>query len=93
MAPVLTLLNGIEGFAIYSDASKLGLGCVLMQNRKVVVHASRQLKIHKRNYATHDLEVVVVLFALKIWCHYLYVMDFEVFIDYNASNTSSLKVT
>ncbi|CAH9107428.1 unnamed protein product, partial [Cuscuta europaea] len=71
-APVLTLPSGTEGFDIYSDASKKGLGCVLMQNRKVVAYASRQLKVHEVNYPTHDLELAAVVFALKIWRHYLY---------------------
>ena len=71
-APVLTLPKRNEGFVVYSDASKLGLGCVLMQNGKVVAYASRQLKIHEQNYATHDLELAAVVFALKLWRHYLY---------------------
>ena len=57
---------------IYSDASKKGLGCVLMQQGKVVAYASRQLKSHEQNYPTHDLELAGVVFALKIWRHYLY---------------------
>ncbi|KAL5542417.1 hypothetical protein UlMin_010127 [Ulmus minor] len=56
-APILTILNGEEGFVIYSDASKIGLGAVLMQNGKVIAYASRQLKDHERNYPTHDLEL------------------------------------
>nr|GFC01220.1 putative reverse transcriptase domain-containing protein [Tanacetum cinerariifolium] len=71
-APVLTLLSGSGGFQIYSDASKKGLGCVLMQHRKVIAYASRQLKPYEVNYLTHDLELAVVVFALKIWRHYLY---------------------
>ena len=65
-APVLTLLDGNDGLVIYSDASKMGLGCVLMQHGKVVAYASRQLKIHEQNYATHDLELAAVVFALKL---------------------------
>ena len=57
---------------IFSDASLNGLGCVLMQEGKVVAYASRQLKPHERNYPTHDLELVAIVFALKIWRHYLY---------------------
>ncbi|KAF3683401.1 Cell differentiation protein RCD1 -like protein [Capsicum annuum] len=60
------------GFTIYYDASRIGLGCVLMQNTKVVAYASRQLKVHEKNYSTHDLELAAVVFALKIWRHYLY---------------------
>ena len=70
-APVLTLPNGEEGFAVYSDASHKGLGCVLMQSGKVIAYASRQLKPHEKNYPTHDLELAAVIHALKIWRHYL----------------------
>ena len=59
-------------YATYSDASRIGLGCVLMQDGKVVAYASRQLKLHEQNYPTHDLELATVAFALKIWRHYLY---------------------
>ena len=83
-APVLTLPNENEGFVVYTDASKLGLGCVLMQQGKVVVYASRQLKPHEENYPTHDLELVVVVFALKLWRHYLYGTRFEVFTDHQS---------
>ncbi|KAL0534730.1 hypothetical protein IC582_029023 [Cucumis melo] len=65
-APVLIVSEGSGSFVIYSDASKKGLGCVLMQQGMVVVYASRQLKSHKQNYPTHDLELAVVIFALKI---------------------------
>ena len=71
-APVLALPNGREGFVVYSDASRQGLGCVLMQNDRVIAYASRQLKKHEENYPTHDLELAAVVFALKIWRHYLY---------------------
>ncbi|KAL4025841.1 hypothetical protein IC575_014247 [Cucumis melo] len=70
-APVLTVPDGSGSFVIYSDASKKGLGCVLMQQGKVVAYASRQLKSHEKNYPTHDLELAAVVFALKIWRHYL----------------------
>ncbi|KAL0540223.1 hypothetical protein IC582_024456 [Cucumis melo] len=65
-APVLTVLDGSRSFVIYSDASKKGLGCVLMQQGKVVAYASRQLKSHEQNYPTHDLELAAMVFALKI---------------------------
>ncbi|GKD41022.1 putative reverse transcriptase domain-containing protein, partial [Tanacetum coccineum] len=71
-APVLALPDGSKDFVVYCDASGLGLGCVLMQRRKVIAYASRQLKIHEKNYTTHDLELGAVVFALKIWRHYLY---------------------
>ncbi|KAH0715889.1 hypothetical protein KY284_008794 [Solanum tuberosum] len=59
-APVLTLPEGTQGFVVYCDASRVGLGCVLMQNGKVIAYASRQLKVHEKNYLTHDLELAVV---------------------------------
>ncbi|GKA91432.1 putative reverse transcriptase domain-containing protein [Tanacetum coccineum] len=65
-APVLALLDGPEDFVVYCDASGIGLGCVLMQRGKVIAYASRQLKIHEKNYTTHDLELGAVVFALKI---------------------------
>ncbi|TYJ96189.1 ty3-gypsy retrotransposon protein [Cucumis melo var. makuwa] len=73
-APVLTVPDGSGGFVIYSDASKKELGYVLMQQGKVVAYASRQLKSHEQNYPTHDLELATVVFALKIWRHYLYAL-------------------
>ncbi|GJX46234.1 putative reverse transcriptase domain-containing protein [Tanacetum coccineum] len=69
---VLALPDGSEDFVVYCDASRIGLGCVLMQRGKVIAYASRQLKIHENNYTTHDLELGAVVFALKIWRHYLY---------------------
>ncbi|GJZ09013.1 putative nucleotidyltransferase, ribonuclease H [Tanacetum coccineum] len=71
-APVLALPDGPEDFVVYCDASGLGLGCVLIHRGKVIAYASRQLKIHEKNYTTHDLELGAVVFALKIWIHYLY---------------------
>ncbi|GKD12271.1 putative nucleotidyltransferase, ribonuclease H [Tanacetum coccineum] len=67
--PVLTLPDRPEDFVVYCDASRLGLGCMLMQRGKVIAYASRQLKIHEKNYTTHDLELGAVVFALKIWRH------------------------
>ncbi|GJY23969.1 putative reverse transcriptase domain-containing protein [Tanacetum coccineum] len=71
-ALVLALLDGREDFVMYCDASGLGLGCVLMQKGKVIAYAFRQLNIYEKNYTTHDLELGAVVFALKIWRHYLY---------------------
>ncbi|GJZ51297.1 putative reverse transcriptase domain-containing protein [Tanacetum coccineum] len=71
-AHVLALPDGPEDVVVYCDASGIGLGCVLMQRGKVIAYASRQLKIHEKNYTTHDLELGVIVFALKIWRHYLY---------------------
>ncbi|WMV50937.1 hypothetical protein MTR67_044322 [Solanum verrucosum] len=83
-APVLTLPEGSDGYVIYCDASRVGLGCVLMQRGKVITYASRQLKVHEKNYPTHDLELVAVVFALKIWRHYLYDVHVDVFIDHKS---------
>ncbi|GJV73791.1 putative reverse transcriptase domain-containing protein [Tanacetum coccineum] len=71
-APILALPEGSEDFVVYCDASHKGLGVVLMQREKVIAYASRQLKVHEKNYTTHDLELGSVVFALKIWRHYLY---------------------
>ncbi|KAH0695863.1 hypothetical protein KY289_013345 [Solanum tuberosum] len=81
-APVLTLPEGTEGFVVYCDASRVGLGCVLMQHGKVISYASRQLKIHEKNYPTHNLELAAVVFALKIWRHYLY-GDYDISVLYH----------
>jgi hypothetical protein len=70
-APILTLPDIHRNFIIYCDVSQQGLGCVLMQDDKVVACASRQLKKHKENYPTHDLELAAIVHALKIWRHYL----------------------
>ena len=69
---------------IFSDASFNGLECVLMQEGKVVAYASRQLKLHEKNYHTHDLELVVIVFALKIWRHYLYGEKCFIYTDYKS---------
>ncbi|KAK8701276.1 hypothetical protein V6N13_019666 [Hibiscus sabdariffa] len=71
-APALTQPESGKAFSVYSDASHSGLGCVLMQEGRVIAYASRQLRPHELNYPTHDLELAAVIFALKIWRHYLY---------------------
>ena len=83
-APVLVLPNGRDGFVVYSDASRQGLGCVLMQNDRVIAYASRQLKKHEHNYPTHDLELAAVVFSLKIWRHYLYGVPCRIFTDHKS---------
>ncbi|GJZ38415.1 putative reverse transcriptase domain-containing protein [Tanacetum coccineum] len=83
-APILALPQGAENFIVYCDASHKGLGAVLMQNEKVIAYASRQLKIHEKNYTTHDLELGLVVFSLKIWRHYLYKTKCMVFIDHKS---------
>ena len=81
-APILALPEGSEDFVVYSDASRLGLGCVFMQRGKVIAYASRQLKDYERNYPTHDLELAAVVFALKLWRHYLYGTKCQLFTDH-----------
>ncbi|GKC78916.1 putative reverse transcriptase domain-containing protein [Tanacetum coccineum] len=83
-APILALPEGSEDFIVYCDASIKGLGVMLMQREKVIAYASRQLKIHEKNYITHDLELGAVVFALKIWRHYLYGTKYTVFTDHKS---------
>ncbi|OMO91869.1 reverse transcriptase [Corchorus capsularis] len=83
-APVLTLPTDGGKFTIYSDASRKGLGCVLMQDGRVIAYASRQLKPYEQNYPTHDLELAAVVFALKIWRHYLYGESCEIYTDHKS---------
>ncbi|KAG8472826.1 hypothetical protein CXB51_034699 [Gossypium anomalum] len=83
-APVLVQPESGKEFLVYSDASRNGLGCVLIQEGKVVAYASRQLKSHERNYPTHDLELAAIVFALKIWRHYLYGEKCRVYTDHKS---------
>ncbi|GJR73921.1 putative reverse transcriptase domain-containing protein [Tanacetum coccineum] len=83
-APVLAFLDRPEYFLVYCDAAGLGLGCLLMQRGKVIAYASRQLKIHEKNYTTHDLELGAVVFALKIWKHYLYGTKSVIYTDHKS---------
>ncbi|GJU72817.1 putative reverse transcriptase domain-containing protein [Tanacetum coccineum] len=83
-APVLALPDGPDDFVVYCDASKLGFRCVLMQKGKVIAYASRQLKTHEKNYTTHDLELGAVVFALKIWRHYLYGTKSVIYTDHKS---------
>ncbi|KAL2226254.1 UNVERIFIED_CONTAM: Transposon Tf2-12 polyprotein, partial [Sesamum indicum] len=82
--PILVLPSGSGGYIVYTDASKQGLGCVLMQNGKVIAYASRQLKNHEFNYPTHDLELAAIVHALKIWRHYLYGEKFQILTDHKS---------
>nr|GEW31647.1 hypothetical protein [Tanacetum cinerariifolium] len=81
---ISSLPEGNENFVIYCDASHKGLGVVLMQKEKVIAYASRQLKIHEKNYTTHDLELGTVVFVLKMWRHYLYGMKCIVWTDHKS---------
>ncbi|KAJ4802068.1 polyprotein [Rhynchospora pubera] len=83
-APVLAMPISGREYDVYTDASKLGLGCVLMQEKHVIAYASRQLRSHEQNYPTHDLELVAIIFALKIWRHYLYGVKCKIYTDHQS---------
>ena len=83
-APILTIPIPGQPFVLYTDASGLGLGCVLMQGEQVIAYASRQLKPHEKNYPTHDLELAAVVHAVKIWRHYLYGEKFQIKSDHKS---------
>ena len=83
-APILVIPKSGEQYTIYSDASYQGLKCVLMQDGKVIAYGSRQLKSHDLNYLTHDLELAAIIFALKIWRHYLFGEKFDLFLDHKS---------
>jgi hypothetical protein len=78
---VLTLPSRTEQCVFYSDVSRKGLGCVLMQHDKVIAYASRQLQPHEVNYLVHNLELDVVVFALQVWRHYLYGSRVQIFTE------------
>ena len=83
-APILAMpISGME-YTVYTDASHFGLGCVLMQDGHVIAYASRQLRNHEKNYPTHDLELAAVIFALKIWRHYLYGDKCKIYTDHKS---------
>ena len=77
-APILIVPDGGQRYTVYCDALRARLGCVLMQSERVVAYGSHQLKNHEQNYPTHDMELAAIVFALKIWRHYLYGQEFEV---------------
>ena len=83
-APVLNIPSKTRGFTIYSDAFRKVLDCVLMQNEKVIAYASWQIKSNERNYPTHDLKLATVVFARKIWRHYLYREHCKIFTDHKS---------
>ncbi|GKC76711.1 putative reverse transcriptase domain-containing protein [Tanacetum coccineum] len=83
-APVLALLDVPNDFVVYCDASNQDFRCVLMQRGKVIAYASRQLKVHEKNYTTHDLELDAVVFTLKIWRHYLYGTKSVIYTDHKS---------
>ena len=83
-APILIVPDRGQGYIVYCDASRAGLGCVSMQSGRVVVYGSHQLKNHEKNYPTHDMELAAVVFTLKIWHHYLYGKEFKVYLDHKS---------
>ena len=83
-APVLAPPDTRKDFVIYCDASRQGLGCVLMQERRVISYGSRQLLSHEENYPTHDLELAAVIYALKLWRHYLLGNRCEIYTDHQS---------
>ncbi|KAJ3684443.1 hypothetical protein LUZ61_013607 [Rhynchospora tenuis] len=83
-APVLAMPVSGQDYIVYTDASKLGLGCVLMQDKHVIAYGSRQLRPHEQNYPTHDLELAAVIFALKTWRHYLYGVKCKIYTDHQS---------
>ena len=90
-APILVLPESGKRFTVYTDASRVCLGCVLMQEGRVTSYASRQLRKHEENYPTHDLELAAVVFALKIWRHYLYGESCDIFTIIRVSSIFSLR--
>ncbi|GJU29494.1 putative reverse transcriptase domain-containing protein [Tanacetum coccineum] len=83
-APILSLPEGSKDFVVYCDASLKGFGAVLMQREKVIAYASRQLRKNEENYTTHDLELGAVVFALRLWRHYLYGTKCTVYTDHKS---------
>ena len=86
LVEALVLIQPTSGrdYTMYSDASRIGLECVLMRDGKVVAYTSKQLKPHEQNYPTHNLELAVVMFALKIWRHYLYEEKCRIFTNHKS---------
>ena len=82
--PLMTLPEGTKGFVVYCDTSRLGLDCILMKHGKVVTHAFRQLMVHVKNYPNHDLELVAVVFSLKIWRHYRYRVHVDMYTSHKS---------
>jgi hypothetical protein len=81
---ILTLPLGIKGFEVYNDASKKGLGCVLKQHEKEIAYASRQLKTREVNYLVYDLKLAMVIFSLRVWRHYLYWSQVQIFTNHKS---------
>lgn len=82
LALMSTLSEGLDGFLVYYDALCVRLGCVLMQHDKIIAYDSTKHKVNGRNYVTHDLELVAVVFGLKIQRHYLYGVYDDIFTNH-----------
>ena len=85
-ASILIVPDRGQGYTVYCNPPRAGLGCVLMQSGRVVAYGPRQLKNHEQNYPTHDMELATVVLALKIWRHYLYGEEFEMYSDHKSMN-------
>ena len=81
---MLVLPSGFGGYSVYCDASRAGLGYVLIQCGRVIAYAARELKRHEQNYPTHDFEMAAVIFALKIWRHYLYSETCKIYTEHKS---------
>jgi hypothetical protein len=83
-APILALRESGKHFTVYTDASRIGLGCLLMQEGRVIAYGSRKMKKHEGNCPIHDLELVAVVFPLKSWRHYLYGESCDIYTDHKS---------
>ena len=83
-APVLATPDSTKPFDVYCDASGMGLGCVLMQDNRVIAYASRAFRNHEKNYPTHDLELAAVIHALKLWRHHLMGTHYNIYTDHKS---------
>lgn len=82
--PIMSLANAHDDFDVYNDTSGIRFGCMLTKRGRVIAYASRHLKLHEQNYLTNNLELVVVMFHLCMWRHYLYGVPFQLFIDHKS---------
>ena len=82
MTLILAMPTESRKYVVYSNASRIGLECVLLQEMKVLAYGSRQLKMHEQNYPTHNLELTTIIYVFKLWRHYLYEEQFEIFTDH-----------
>jgi hypothetical protein len=83
-APVLTQPDMSKPFEVFCDASGTGLGCVLMQENRVIAYASWALRPHEKNYSTHDFELAAAVHALKLWRHYLMGNHYNIYTDHKS---------